>query len=216
MDKKIYIATGRSRKETKWKNIAITYQSFIEKLQNPIRTPETFQEYKQMSKTQRNEIKDVGGFVGGTLKNGRRKAENIANRTLITLDLDNVDMSVNDLWDSITMLHDFEILMYSTHSHEPKAPRLRLIIPLDRPVFPDEYQAIARKIAEEIDIDMFDDTTYEPSRLMYWPSASADGEYVFKRQEGPWLDPDEVLNKYLDWRDVSFWPVSSRQSSRQS
>ena len=61
---------------------------------------------------------------------------------------------------------------------------------------------------------MFDDTTYQPHRLMYWPSTSSDGEFIYKRQEGYWLDPDEVLNKYLDWKDVSFWPVSSRQSVR--
>lgn len=209
--RKIYIAIGKSRKDTKWKNVEISYEAFVEKLQNTTRTRETFNEYKHMSKAQRDEIKDVGGFVGGSLKDGRRKAENLANRSLLTLDMDNVDMSVNDLWDSITMLNDFEIIMYSTHSHEPKNPRLRLIIPLTRSVFPDEYQAIARKIAEEIGIDMFDDTTYEPIRLMYWPSTSSDGEYIFKRQKGPWLDPDSVLDKYLDWRDVSFWPVSSRQ-----
>ncbi|WP_333638542.1 virulence-associated E family protein [Tissierella praeacuta] len=212
--RKIFIATGRSRKETKWKNIEITYESLIDKLQTTTRTRETFNEYKKMSKTQRDEIKDVGGFVGGSLKDGRRKAENIANRSLLTLDMDTVDMSINDLWDSITMFNDYEILMYSTHSHEPKSPRLRLVIPLDRTVLPDEYQAIGRKIAEEIGIDMFDDTTYEPSRLMYWPSTSSDGEYIFKRQEGHWLSPDLVLAKYLDWRDVSFWPESSRQSVR--
>jgi putative DNA primase/helicase len=210
--RKVNIATGSNRFTKKWKNTEISYQSLIERLQTTTRTRETFAEYKRMAKTQRDQVKDVGGFVGGALKDGRRKAENIANRTLLTLDLDNVDISTNDLWDSITMLNDYEILLYSTHSHEPKAPRLRLIIPLDRPVFPDEYQAIGRKIAEEIGIDMFDDTTYEPSRLMYWPSTSADGEFVFKRQEGPWLDPDEVLNKYLDWRDVSFWPTSSRHA----
>lgn len=214
LSRKLFIATGKSRKETKWKNVEITYEALIEKLKTTTRTRETFEEYKHMPKGQRDEVKDIGGFVGGTLKNGRRKAENVANRTLLTLDMDNIDVSVNDLWDSITMINDFEILMYSTHSHEPKAPRLRLVIPLERPVLPDEYQAIARKIADDIGIDMFDDTTYEPSRLMYWPSTSSDGEYIFKRQEGPWLNPDEVLNTYLDWRDTSFWPVSSRQNIR--
>jgi len=214
LSRKLFIATGKSRKETKWKNVEITYETLIEKLKTTTRTRETFEEYKHMPKSQRDEIKDIGGFVGGTLKNGRRKAENVANRTLLTLDMDNIDVSVNDLWDSITMINDFEILMYSTHSHEPKAPRLRLVIPLERPVLPDEYQAIARKIADDIGIDMFDDTTYEPCRLMYWPSTSSDGEYIFKRQEGPWLNPDEVLNTYLDWRDTSFWPVSSRQNIR--
>lgn len=214
--KKIYIATGRSRHEKKWKNREITYEELVKKLKTTTRTRETFNEYKRMTKAQRDEIKDVGGFVGGVLKEGRRKAENLANRTLITLDMDNVDMSVNDLWDNITMLNDYEIVMYSTHSHEPKNPRLRLIIPLARAVLPDEYQAISRKIADDIGIDMFDDTTYEPSRLMYWPSTSSDGEYIFKRQEGPWLDPDKILDTYLDWRDVSFWPVSSRQNIRIS
>ena len=212
--RKIFIATGRSKTETKWKNVQISYATLLEKLSVTTRTRETFAEYKKMSKAQRDAIKDVGGFVGGSLKGGRRTAENLANRSLLTLDIDDVDVSVSDLWDSITMLNDFEVVIYSTHSHEPKSPRLRLIIPLDRVVLPDEYEAIGRKIAEEIGIDMFDDTTYQPHRLMYWPSTSSDGEFIYKRQAGPWLDPDEVLNKYLDWRAVSFWPVSSRQNIR--
>lgn len=214
LSRKIFIATGSSRRELKWRNVELTYEAFLSKLQETTRTRETFNEYKRMAKAKRDDIKDVGGFVGGTLKAGRRKAENLANRTIITLDLDNVDMSVEDLWDSITMLNDYEIVMYSTHSHSPDAPRLRLVVPLDRTVLPDEYQAISRKLAEGIGIDMFDDTTYEPSRLMYWPSTSSDGEYIYKRQEGFWLDPDEVLDMYLDWKDTSFWPESSRQSVR--
>src|SRR5690606_4274261 len=103
--------------------------SLVEKLQETTRTRETFKEYKCMSKTQKDAVKDVGGFVGGSLKGGRRKAENLANRSLLTLDMDSVTMSVDTLWDSITMLNDFEIVMYSTHSHEPKNPRLRLVIP---------------------------------------------------------------------------------------
>lgn len=210
-ERKIFIATGKSRKETKWKNLELSYHAFIQKLKDTTRTRETLAEYKRMSKTNKDEIKDVGGFVGGTLKKGRRKAENVANRSILTLDMDFVEGSLENLWDSITMFNDYEILLYTTHSHTPENPRVRLIIPLDRPVLPDEYQAIGRKIAEEIGIDMFDDTTYEPSRLMYWPSTSSDGEYTFKRQEGNWLNPDYVLEQYLDWRDVSFWPVSSRQ-----
>ncbi|MDW7669433.1 MAG: virulence-associated E family protein [Bacillota bacterium] len=214
VNRKIYIATGRSRKETKWKNIELSYKSLLDKLKETTRTRETFKEYKSMSKTKKDDIKDVGGFVGGSLKGGRRKAENLANRSIITLDMDNVDVSVNDLWDGIIMLNDYEIVMYSTHSHSSDNPRLRLVLPLSRSVLPDEYQAISRKLAEEIGIDMFDDTTYEPSRLMYWPSTSSDGEFIFKRQEGNWLDVEEYLDKYLDWKDTSFWPESSRQSVR--
>lgn len=211
-DGQITIATGKSRKETRWKNKNIFYSALIEKLSRTTRTPETYEEYKKMSKADRDHLKDVGGFVGGSLKNGRRKAENVANRSLLTLDLDYVK---GDIWSSIELLWDFSVTMYSTHSHSPKNPRLRLIIPLSRPVLPDEYQAIGRMLATDLGIDQFDDTTYEPSRLMYWPSTSSDGEYVFKVQDLPWLNPDDVLAKYkFGWQDVSYWPESSRSKAK--
>jgi predicted P-loop ATPase len=77
----------------------------------------------------------------------------------------------------------------------------------------EEYTAIARKVAYDLGIEQFDDTTYSASRLMYWPSTSSDVDYVFEHIDGPWLDPDEVLGSYEDWKDASSWPVSSRQQS---
>ena len=106
-----------------------------------------------------------------------------------------------------------EMCIYSTHKHTPEAPRLRLIMPLKRDISEDEYPAVARKVASEIGMDMFDDTTYQPHRLMYWPSTSANGEYIFRVMEGDVIDPDYYLGLYDDWRDVSTWPVSSRESA---
>lgn len=215
-DKTLAISTGKSRQETKWKRQEMEWSELVKKLSDSLPTQETAAEYKKMSKTAKDKAKDVGGFVGGPLKGGRRKAENVANRTLITLDLDDVKTGVEDLWDNITMLNDYSIVMYSTHSHTADNPRLRLVIPLERPVLPDEYQAISRKIAQEIGIDQFDDTTYEPHRLMYWPSHPRDLNPVFKFQDSPMLDPDYYLSQYDDWHDVSQWPVSSRQEVRIS
>lgn len=84
------------------------------------------------------------------------------------------------------------------------------MILMSRPCTPDEYEAVARMVAYDIGIDMFDDTTYQPHRLMYWPSTSIDGEYVFEHEENKPLDVDKVLAKYEDWHDVSSWYVSSR------
>lgn len=86
----------------------------------------------------------------------------------------------------------------------------QLIILLSRPCTPDEYEAVARWMANDIGIDMFDDTTYQAHRLMYWPSTSIDGNYVFEHEENKPLDVDGVLAKYDNWKDVSSWPVSSR------
>ncbi|MDF2882945.1 MAG: phage related protein [Clostridiaceae bacterium] len=211
-DGQLAIATANSRTARQWKNKTILYSALVEKLSHTTRTTETYAEYKKMPKSDRDRIKDQGGFVGGSLKNGRRKAENVQNRSLLTLDLDYV---VGDVWAGIEVLWNFACIMYSTHSHSPENQRLRLVIPLSRPVFPDEYQAIARMIANDIGIDQFDDTTYEPSRLMYGPSTSCDGEYVFKVQDLPWLSPDEVLSRYtFGWQDVSYWPESSRARVR--
>ena len=39
-------------------------------------------------------LKDIGGFVGGTLRGGRRKAANVTGRDLVTLDLDAIKKGV--------------------------------------------------------------------------------------------------------------------------
>lgn len=211
-DGSIALATGKSSKAKQWKNRTINWSELVKKLSNTTRTPETVAEYKKMTKSDRDRIKDVGGFVGGTLKNGRRLKTNVANRTLLTLDLDYVE---GDIWSSIELLYDFNVVMYSTHTHTADNQRLRLVIPLSRPVLPDEYQAISRMVADDLGIDQFDDTTYDPERLMYWPSTSCDGDYIFKYQDLPWLNPDEVLERFpFGWEDVSYWPESSRARAK--
>ncbi|MDO4549468.1 MAG: hypothetical protein Q4D04_15365 [Clostridia bacterium] len=45
----------------------------LDKLSQPTRTRETVAEYAAFSKADRDRAKDIGGFVGGYLKNGKRK-----------------------------------------------------------------------------------------------------------------------------------------------
>ena len=206
----IRLSTGNSRMEKKWNLAEMELSDFRERISTTRRTSETVEQYRKMSKAQQDTIKDVGGFVLGTLKGGRRKKDTVLTRSGLTLDM---DYGTPDIMDEIEMFFDFHCMIYSTHKHTPEKPRLRLIIPLSREVTPDEYGAVARKVAEEIGIELFDDTTYEPSRLMYWPSTSADGEFVFREIEGEVLDPDAVLAKYKDWRNTAEWPVSKRQQT---
>lgn len=206
----IRLSTGNSRMEKKWNLAEMELSDFRERISTTRRTSETVEQYRKMSKAQQDTIKDVGGFVLGTLKGGRRKKDTVLTRSGLTLDM---DYGTPDIMDEIEMFFDFHCMIYSTHKHTPEKPRLRLIIPLSREVTPDEYGAVARKVAEEIGIELFDDTTYEPSRLMYWPSTSADGEFVFREIEGKVLDPDAVLAKYKDWRNTAEWPVSKRQQT---
>lgn len=207
-DFEISIAVGKNRYEKQWENKTIKWSAMLAKLEKPYRTRETYAEFTKMSKTDQTNTKDVGGFVGGKLKDGRRTDGNVLSRSMLTLD---ADFAPIDLWDEIEMLYGNTVAIYSTHSHSASKPRYRLVLPLTREVTPDEYQAIARKVAEQIGIDYFDDTTYQASRLMYWPSCSSDGLYEYHYLDDmPVLDPDSILALYDDWTDMSFWPMSSR------
>lgn len=206
-DGAVTIAVGNSRKETHWKNREMLWSELVGRLSSTTRTSETFEEYRRAPKSEQSDIKDVGGFVGGTLRGGRRKSDAVVWRQLLTLDADYVK---GDFWASVEMMFDFACLAYSTHSHTPDSPRIRLVIPLARPVTPEEYQAISRRLAADIGIDFFDDTTYEAHRLMYWPSTASDGHYFFEIQDEAWVDPDTILARYADWTDPALWPESSR------
>lgn len=204
-DKKLDVATGNSRKVKTWKNRTMLWSDLLDRLAGTTRTPETVAEYRAMGREQQADIKDVGGFVGGYCNNGRRS--DVRHRSLLCLDADFADA---ELWPDWEMLYGNAAAIYSTHKHIPEKPRLRLVVPLMRDVSPDEYQAIGRRIAEALGMDKFDDSTYQPQRIMYWPSTSQDGEFFFRYLDAPLLDPDKVLATYHDWRDISAWPMSSR------
>ena len=203
------IAYGNSRMEKRWKNNEISWDDFCRRVSTTQTTTETVEEYRKMTKPQQDAVKDVGGFVGGHLRGGRRKTGTVLCRSMLTLDMDH---GTPDILDALSLLNSHELCVYSTHKHTPEAPRLRLIFPLKRDVSEEEYPALARKVAQEIGMDLFDDTTYQPHRLIYWPSTSRNGEYVYQVMDGDILDPDAYLGLYDDWRDVSTWPVSSRES----
>ena len=202
------IAYGNSCMAKKWSNKIIDWDNLGERLKTTIRTTETVEEYQKMKKADRDAAKDKGGFVGGQLSGGRRKRENVASRSMLTMD---VDQAEKGFIDSYEMLTPYTSYLYTTHSHTPEAPRVRIIIPFTRDVSTDEYQAIARYFASEWGIDQFDECSYRPHQLMYWPTTPANGEYVFKSVEGKWLDPDAFLSG-RPWQDCSLLPTSSRES----
>ncbi|MEM5779735.1 MAG: virulence-associated E family protein, partial [Lawsonibacter sp.] len=97
--------------------------------------------------------------------------------------------------------------IYSTRKHMPAAPRLRVLLPLDRTCTADEYEPCARRMAEWIGLELADPTTFEASRLMYWPSCCADGEYIYYAADKPMLSVEGLLATYADWRDTTSWPA---------
>ena len=206
----IDLATAHSRVSKKWRNRHWQWSELLERCCETKRTGETAAEYARMSREEQSSVKDVGGFVGGYLSGGVRKNTNVLYRSVATLD---IDYGTANVWEDFCMAFDFAAMLYSTHRHSEATPRYRLVFPLSRQVSPAEYEPLCRKIAEELGIDLFDDTTYELPRLFYWPSTSRDAEYVFEYQDGPACDVDRILSQYVDPYDVSAWPMSSREST---
>ena len=205
-NRKLQISTAGSRKATHWPRSIIMWSEFVDRLKNPVRSTETLEQYLSYTKSQQDELKDVGGFVGGTLSGDRRKACYVEGRDLITLDLDNIPTGqTEDILKRVSGL-GCAAAIYSTRKHAEFAPRLRVIIPLDRTATADEYEPAARKLAALIGIEFCDPTTFEASRLMYWPSCSADGVYAFQVYDNPFCSLDGLLAMYEDWHDVSTWP----------
>lgn len=205
-DRQLNISVGTSRKDTSWKPQTISIGDLWDRLKSPARGVETLTQYLALKKAQQDDLKDVGGFVAGTLNGGHRKAGAVTGRDMVTLDFDTIPPYGTD-----GILQAIENMgcgfcVYSTRKHMPTAPRLRILIPLDRTVTADEYEPIARHIAAQIGIQMADPTTFQPSRLMYWPSCSADGEYIFKYKDAPLIMADQILATYTDWHDFTSWP----------
>lgn len=203
-----------SRRTTKfWKAEAVEWGDLCASLSHTARTAETAAEYAAMSRDEQGAIKDVGGFVGGTLREGLRRAANVEARSMLTLDVDHAG-SLRVFWENFGLIYDCAACLYTTHKHAEASPRFRLIVPLSRDVNPAEYEAVARMVASDLGIEQFDDTTYQASRLMYWPSTSKDAPYGYERQEGPFLDPDAVMSRYGDPMNVQEWPRSERERDK--
>lgn len=205
-DENLSIAVGLNVSSKVWKNTKTTWSNLVQKLATPVVTAETYKRFMSATKEEQSKIKDVGGFVGGFLTNGRRDKTNVLYRQLITLD---IDFSHENFWWDFQMLFDCAAVIHSTHKSCSEKPRHRLIIPLDREVSQEEYQAIARKVAGDLNIDLFDRSTFDVNRLMFWPSVSLDMEYYFEFQDGPFLEADYILGLYNDWHDTSEWPTAT-------
>ena len=205
-DRKITLSVGAHRHSKNWQRQVMNYSDLVKKLKTPTRSVESLEDYLKMKKPQQAALKDVGGFIGGALKGRQRLSHNVEYRDLITLDFDNIASGMTDDVIKRVQILGCNYVIYSTRKHASYKPRLRIIIPTDRSVTVDEYEPIARKVAAMIGIEMADSTTFQASRLMYWPSCSKDSEYVYKFEDKPFLSADGILNQYEDWKDISCWP----------
>jgi len=209
--RKFTICTGNSRQAAVWPASTITFEELFERLKTPIRTSETAEQYHKMKKGEKDEAKDKGGFMAGTLKGTRRKKNEVVSRSMVILDADKLTVTFLEEYD---LLHRYKSIIYTTHSHTPEKPRARIILPLSRDVTVEECNAISRYSAEEWGMEIFDPCSFEVNQLMYWPTCPSDGEYICREYDGELLDPDEFLAQYPDWKDPTKLPQAEGEKKQ--
>ena len=207
--RELNIAYGNNRQAKRWVNKTIGFDDLKERLRVTIRTTESAEEHAKMSRAQRDTAKDHGGFVAGVLKGGRRKADTVESRSMVALDGDRINANFLESYEALC---PYTSVLYTTHSSTEENPRVRLVFPLTRDVTPEEFVAVSRYLAQMLGIDYFDECSYQPNQLMYWPSTPANGSFVYKETDGPWLDPDTILGEHPEWTDPTRLPTSSRES----
>lgn len=207
--RELAIAYGNNRQAKKWVNKTTSFDELKERLKVTIRTTESAEEYARFSKAKKDNAKDHGGFVAGALKGGRRKIDTVELRSMVALDGDRIDKTFLENYETST---PYTSVLYTTHSSTDENPRVRLIFPLTRDVTPEEFVAVSRYLAQMLGIDYFDECSYQPNQLMYWPSTPSNGSFVYKEVDKNWLNPDEILNAHPEWTDPTRLPTSSRES----
>lgn len=212
MDKYTLSVAGSSA-SLKWTTVKYTWSDFLERLNRDIRSTETMRDFDRLDRTARANLKDVGGYMAGELSGARRLKSAVLSRSMITLDVDYADSLFPVEFD--TRFPGVAAVIYNTRSDREKSRRFRVVIPFAEEVQDAaRYEAAARKMAELLGIDLFDPTTFQAERMMYWQSLSSDQPKVFEVFEGEPISAEYLLSLYgnnEEWRDIRNWAFKSDQ-----
>lgn len=212
MDKYTLSVAGSSA-SLKWTTVKYTWSDFLERLNRDIRSTETMRDFDRLDRTARANLKDVGGYMAGELSGARRLKSAVLSRSMITLDVDYAGSLFPSEFD--TRFPGVAAVIYNTRSDRERSRRFRVVVPFAEEVQDAaQYEAAARKMAELLGIDLFDPTTFQAERMMYWQSLSSDQPKVFEVFEGEPISAKYLLSLYgnnEEWRDIRNWAFKSDQ-----
>lgn len=185
------VATAPQRNSKHWKQSRVTWDEILGWLDEPAAE------------------KECGQYVLGTIERTRacpdcqrrdktlcrtRSNESVSSRSALTLDVDTPDRG---FMDAALAVWPYALAAHTTYSSAPDQPKYRLIIPLTRPVAPDEYVLACRVVMHMLGDEGFDHTTAQPARYMFKPSAQERDWYESWVVDGDAVDPDELLKGHF-------------------
>lgn len=215
-------STGTSRNFGKARNQSKSLKSFKNSFRKPVVTNERFRDFLKLPDKDQTHLKSVAGWFYRTQVDGpvRNRGSGLPS-DLVTLDL---DYATPEFLRSLTegeVCTEWEWFMHSSRRHTEEKPRLRLFVILAEPVPNDLYGPVSRIIAQQFDPDMehVDKVSFRPAQMMFMPTISKDGEFVFHENSGDLLDWSELLDVYEatkgDWRDITQLPQVPGENARE-
>lgn len=139
------------------------------------------------------DVKDEEDSEGNIIEK-YRKDSNIINRSVITLDYDNIS-NFRALYNAINKrLEDVAWFYHTTYSCTENEPRIRLMIPLIEPINAADYRKYSKALADYIGHEV-DEASFVPSQAMALPVIKDKNVgYGFKYNDAPAMEI-EFLSK---------------------
>ncbi|MEM0934989.1 MAG: hypothetical protein AAGJ91_03665 [Pseudomonadota bacterium] len=213
-NQRVTIARGRASDLGKAKSEETSWGDCREDVLDPLKTKETFAEYKALPDLKQKALKKGNGWWMGTgIDKDKRNRKSVQCRRVITLDGDYFTPGALELLEEGLMFRGVEQFFHTTRSHTPENPKVRVAILANRPIRPDEYSLVCRLVCDRENIELFDMVSARPAQLMYLGSYSRDMERHYRQgfRHGSMLDVDELLawgsEKYGDLDDRKNWPT---------
>ena len=149
-----------------------------------------------------------------------RNDNNLKARNLIVIDIEDTGLTSQEVQNIIQeKLASYKYLLYSTISHKPNNPRLRLVLEPSRDIVEDEYKPTIQHVIQLLNIK-YDTSSYTWSQLQGLPIAVRDNEYIFiKHLDGlPYpvqeavKEEKKVITAYTSEPIQNFTKVSHNQA----
>lgn len=114
-----------------------------------------------------------------------RNDNNLKSRDLIVIDIEDTELTSKEVQAIIQeRLSSYKYLLYSSISHKPNNPRLRLVIEPDREILKEEYKPTIQHIMALLELN-YDRSSSTWSQLQGLPIAVRDNEHIFiKKLDG--------------------------------
>lgn len=218
----VRFSTGTGRNFGKAKNTSKSLKTFRDMFRKPLVTNERMKDFLKLPDKDQGHLKGIAGWFYRTQVDGpKRNRGSGLPSDMVTLDFDYATPEyLRSICDGEIMT-GYEWFLHTSRRHTEEKPRFRLFVILSEPVPNDLYGPVSRIVAQHFDPDMVhvDKVSFRPAQMMFMPTLSKDGEFVFHENNGELLDWSEMLDIYEttkgDWRDITQLPQVEGENARE-